>query len=150
MKPRDASTPSGNTAGESVRNLIKKNPKYSKRINYDALKDLFDGAGTATEGTSILDPGREINLDEKEDSLYHLDDKSDGEGMVVIEEAGGGVGMVQPSKDTRNGSESNRLGPDSDGVAPGDDTEIMDDDAENDLSDKGDDYGWEDVYEQEV
>ncbi|KZP13611.1 BRF1-domain-containing protein [Athelia psychrophila] len=40
-KPRDASTPSGSTAAESVQNLIKKNPKYSKRINYNALKDLF-------------------------------------------------------------------------------------------------------------
>ncbi|EDR03383.1 uncharacterized protein LACBIDRAFT_143618, partial [Laccaria bicolor S238N-H82] len=40
-KPRDASTAAGGTTAESVRNLLKKNPKYSKRINYDALKDLF-------------------------------------------------------------------------------------------------------------
>ncbi|KAG2002253.1 transcription initiation factor IIB, variant 3 [Coprinopsis cinerea AmutBmut pab1-1] len=47
-KPRDASTPAGGTAAESVRNLIKKNPKYSKRINYDALKDLFVDGGPAS------------------------------------------------------------------------------------------------------
>ncbi|KAF8648464.1 hypothetical protein AX16_006267 [Volvariella volvacea WC 439] len=41
IKSRDATTPHGTTAAESVRDLLKKIPKYSKRINYDALKDLF-------------------------------------------------------------------------------------------------------------
>lgn len=67
-KPRDDSMPSGNTAAESVRNLIKKNPKYSKRINYDALKDLF------------VDGPQVPSLDDK-DNLYTMDDKSDGEGI---------------------------------------------------------------------
>jgi transcription factor IIIB subunit 2 len=81
------------------------------------LKDLF------VEGT-----------DEKDDNeLYTLDDKSDGEGMLVIEEEGGGVGLAagEPPK-AGDGDE------DADGDADG--------------SDKGDDVQveWEDAYEQEV
>lgn len=77
VKPRDASNAHGATAAESVRNLIKKNPKYSKRINYDALKDLFVDSGDGVP-----------NLDEKDDSqLYHFDDKDDeiSAPMVIIE-----------------------------------------------------------------
>lgn len=106
------------------------------------------------EGASLLDPGRDIDLDEKEDALYHLseNEKSDGESMLVIEESGGGVGMVQSSANARNNSNEIHAGPDREykGVVPGDDTVVMDDDAEVELSDKGEDYGWEDVYEQEV
>ncbi|KAL4068304.1 hypothetical protein V8B97DRAFT_888451 [Scleroderma yunnanense] len=120
-KPRDESTPSGTTAAESVRNLIKKNPKYSKRINYDALKDLF------------VDGDRTIpNLDDKED-LYSIDDKTDGDGMVVVEEGGGGVGS---QKQQRRGS-------------PETDADHLDEEA----SEKEDGIGdltWEDAYEQEV
>ncbi|KAI0036367.1 cyclin-like protein, partial [Vararia minispora EC-137] len=50
-KPRDASTPHGSTAAESVRNLLKKSSKYSKRINYDALKGIFaDEDGKSGDG----------------------------------------------------------------------------------------------------
>jgi transcription factor IIIB subunit 2 len=45
-KARDASTPSGSTAVESVKKMMKKNPKYSKRINYDVLKDLLDSGSS--------------------------------------------------------------------------------------------------------
>ncbi|KAI6133299.1 BRF1-domain-containing protein [Pisolithus croceorrhizus] len=83
MKPRDESTPSGSTAAESVRNLIKKNPKYSKRINYDALKDLFVDGGSSNPA-----------LNEKDD-LYSLDDKTD-DSAVVVEEGDGGVGIQKP------------------------------------------------------
>lgn len=75
-------------------------------------------------------------MDEKEDELYTLDDKSDGEGMLVIEEGGGGVGM---------------------GGTGQDDDALTDADAEADEmeygegSEKGDDLGrWEEAYEQEV
>ncbi|KAI6136878.1 BRF1-domain-containing protein [Pisolithus sp. B1] len=83
MKPRDESTPSGSTAAESVRNLIKKNPKYSKRINYDALKDLFVDGGSSNPA-----------LNEKDD-LYSLDDKTD-DSAVVVEEDDSGVGIQKP------------------------------------------------------
>ncbi|KAK0205101.1 BRF1-domain-containing protein [Desarmillaria ectypa] len=77
-KPRDSTTAHGATTAESVKNMMKKNPKYSKRINYDALKDLFVNGGVVP------------TLDEKDEaSLYTMDDKSDGEGggaLLVIEE----------------------------------------------------------------
>ncbi|KIJ68696.1 hypothetical protein HYDPIDRAFT_125582 [Hydnomerulius pinastri MD-312] len=123
-KPRDESTPSGSTAAESVRNLLKKNPKYSKRINYNALKDLFvDGGGPVP------------NFDEKDD-LYSLDDdKTDGDG-VIVEEEGGGVGS---QKQPRTPSRNDHPGVDHD---------------EDEISEKGEgeapDLGWEDAYEQEV
>jgi transcription factor IIIB subunit 2 len=133
-KPRDATTAHGSTAAESVQNLLKKNPKYSKRINYDALKDLFiEGGGppsfAATMGVS----------DEKDDAeLYTFGDDKTEETMVIIEDAGS-VAVATPKRPTH-------------GVAGGAE-EDADVDAEGeDASDdeKGDDqpFGWE--YEQEV
>lgn len=136
-KPRDASTPHGRTAAESVQNLIKKNAKYSKRINYDALRDLFggdgrgegqgDGSGADRSGGGdfqnnnlLVEP--EISLDEKEDDLYQLDDKSDGEGMHIVEESGGGGVGQTPAEEIDFGNEDG----------------------------EGEEYNWDDVYEQEV
>jgi transcription factor IIIB 90 kDa subunit len=137
--PRDTSTPHGNTAAESVRNLIKKNPKYSKRINYEALKDLF------VENNNALPA---VSLDEKDaDGLFTMpfDEKNEEEYFgLVIEEEGGGIGMVPPPALSCPGI-----------------TDVVEDDADGDEdadadgeeeSDKGDDVGlgWEDAYEQEV
>lgn len=58
--------------------MLKKNPKYSKRINYEALDDIFKSAG----GQAAADD------DKGDDELYTFDDKSDGEAMVVVEESG--------------------------------------------------------------
>jgi transcription factor IIIB subunit 2 len=69
-KPRDASTPHGSTAAESVRTLLKQNARYSKRINYDALKDLFTDEKEEEEGSM----------------LYTMDDKE------IVEEGGGRIG----------------------------------------------------------
>ncbi|CAL1702951.1 unnamed protein product [Somion occarium] len=132
-KPRDAANPHGTTAAESVRNLLKKNPRYSKRINYDALKDLFTDTGSPGPGLltmpstpSTLGPS---GFDDKDDEVYH-DDKSDGEGIttVVVEEGGGGVGVVVKGK----------------GVA------LEMEGEEDEGSDKGEEYAEWDVYEQEV
>ncbi|KAG6335626.1 hypothetical protein ID866_3462 [Astraeus odoratus] len=121
-KPRDESTPSGSTAAESVRNLMKKNPKYSKRINYDALKDLFvDGGGTLP------------NLDDKEDDLFTIDDKTDGDATIVVEEGGGGVGNQKPR--TRHESPEGDIDHDEEGSEKGDELPGL---------------AWEDAYEQEV
>jgi len=133
-KPRDASTPSGSTAAESVQNLIKKNSRYSKRINYDALKNLF------------VDQGSGSGFDNKDDDLYSMDEKDDNEGMIVIEEGGGVVG-TKSQQTSRHGKVNVR-----------DDTDDQDahaNDEDGDASDKGDedeviDTGWEDAYEQEV
>ncbi len=60
-----------------MRTLLKQNARYSKRINYDALKDLF--------------------TDEKdEDTLYTLDEKEEDRNLVVVEEGGGRVGGHAP------------------------------------------------------
>lgn len=140
-KPRDATTPHGTSAAESVRNLIKKNPKYSKRINYDALKDLFVDGGGLPSFTANMSTGN----DDKDDAdLYTMgDDKSDGEGMVIIEEEGGTVAVAPrlPSASGQKGAAG--LADRGDADADGDMDEGSDDD-------KGDDIGWEDVYEQEV
>ncbi|KXN83170.1 Transcription factor IIIB 60 kDa subunit [Leucoagaricus sp. SymC.cos] len=120
-KPRDTTTPSGSTAAESVRNLIKKNPKYSKRINYDALKDLFVDNTTPPSFSQSL---KAISDDKDEDDLYTMgaDDKSDDEGtpLVIIQEAGT-VALSQlkpatkpsssghlPDDDLENGSEDEK------------------------------------------
>jgi transcription factor IIIB 90 kDa subunit len=109
-KPRDASTPHGSTAAESVRTLLKQNARYSKRINYDALKDLFTDEKEEEDGSM----------------LYTIDDKE------IVEEGGGHIGRHAGLIDT------GELQADPDDVDDGDG------------SDKGDDYGWEDTYEQEV
>ena len=88
-----------------MRNLIKKNPKYSKRINYDALKDLFTDADTGSPVPMIKmsnTPTPAPMMDEDDGgetdhgSVYPM---SDAEGMsVVVEEGGGGVGeKTEPS-----------------------------------------------------
>ncbi|KAI0085997.1 Brf1-like TBP-binding domain-containing protein [Irpex rosettiformis] len=133
-KPRDASTPHGATAAESVKNLLKKNPRYSKRINYDALRDLFDG------GVGGQVEEQKVNLDTE---MYTMDPEKEEDEMgnvVVVEEGGGGVGTMQ--------APSGKLaavvveGGDEDGEGD------VDDDM---YADKGDDYGGEwDGYEQEV
>ena len=136
-KPRDASTAAGGTTAESVRNLLKKNPKYSKRINYDALKDLFIQGGGAPSFTANMTLG---NDDKDDEDLYTMDDKSDGEGMymptIIVEEEPGTVAGAPPSAAGRK--EGGRL---------------LRNDMEDEASDdeKGDeDLGWDDVYEQEV
>lgn len=73
--PRDASTPQGATAAESVRNMMQTNPtKYSKRINYNALKDLF------------VDVGQSTATGDDEDTYMMDADKTDSTEMIVIEE----------------------------------------------------------------
>ena len=98
-RPRDASTPHGSTAAESVRTLLKQNARYSKRINYDALKDLF---------TEEKDEG-------DDDKLYTIDDEKEEQATSVVVEEGGGrvgghaglidVGALQPDPDDAEGSD---------------------------------------------
>ncbi|KAN0100867.1 Cyclin-like protein [Tylopilus felleus] len=122
-KPRDESTASGRTAAESVRNLLKKNTKYSKRINYDALKDLFVDGGNP-----------DINLDEKGD-LYSMDDKT--EDGVIVEEEGGGVGSQKSSRSvSRNDIPSAAQDEEEDESEKGDTEEPF--------------VSWDEVYEQEM
>ncbi|KAG6877190.1 hypothetical protein C0993_009507 [Termitomyces sp. T159_Od127] len=142
-KPRDAMTPHGNTAAESVRNLLKKNPKYSKRINYDALKDLFvEGGGSPSVGAKVSLGDIKGDVD-----LYTFgDDKDeDGTGIVIIEEEPGSVAVTPaPSMQPRKvpGTElGENVDVDADADADGDGDEG---------SDYGAEGGWEDAYEQEI
>ncbi|KAF7313222.1 BRF1-domain-containing protein [Mycena kentingensis (nom. inval.)] len=129
MAPRDTSNPTGRTAAESVKNLLSKSSKYSKRINYDALANLLN----------VDEPL--VNLDEKADQLYTFDDKdkSDAEGMVLVEESGGSVGTAPPPKTKRKKSQAAELAERA--AEPDEDPEEGSDKEEE---------SWEDAYEQEV
>ncbi|GJE90501.1 CYCLIN and BRF1 domain-containing protein [Phanerochaete sordida] len=122
-KPRDAASAHGATTAESVQSLLKKNPRYSKRINYDALRDLFDGA-----------PGGDEKLEDAA-ALWHMDDDADA--GVLVEEGGGGVGMAPaaagPSKAVGAEAHEEEHGAEEDVYGYGE---------------KVEDYG--DWYEQEV
>lgn len=133
-----------------MRNLIKRSNKYSRRINYDALKNLFDDTDTAgAENSALLNPPAEVDLDDKEEDMYTIDDKSDGEGIgnIVIEESGGGVGVVPPSAKGKRAVQE-----DVGDVGGADGEEDGDGDGEEvEMSDRGgDEFGWEEGFEQEV
>ena len=135
-----------------MRNLIKKNPKYSKRINYNALKELF-----TDEGPSFQLPGANDDKDD-DGGLYTMDDKSDGEGMLIVEEGGGGVGRVPRPKSRSTslvpGAPATALPASNKGPAAaheGDDEEDAEGEEDGDEdAEKDDTYGEWDVYEQEV
>jgi transcription factor IIIB subunit 2 len=144
-QPRDASTATGDTAAESVRNLLKKNPKYSKRINYDALKDLFVQSGGLPSMAANMTTGDD---DKDDEDLYTMDDdKSDGGGVlmptVIVEDEPGTV-VLTPVKESAK--------PRKKGVLALEDDADMDDEGSDDDKDDDDDdgRGWEDAYEQEV
>ena len=142
-KPRDASNAHGATAAESVRNFVTKNKKFSRKINYSAYDTLFGG-------TAATDTGQAKGYDDGEDGLYTMDDKSDGEGMVVVEEEGGGVGAL---KTPVRRSASRRAHGDVDGDMMMDASAKADSD--EDAEGEKDDDAWGvtddvDAYEQEV
>ena len=137
-KPRDASTAAGDTAAESVRNLIKKNPKYSKRINYDALKDLFVESGGLPSIAAAMTTGD----DEKDEAeLYTMDDEDGNDERRVIVEETGSVSLKPVSEAGQSQRKKGMLA-----------LQDMNVDVEEEGSDddKDDDIGWEDAYEQEV
>ena len=155
-KPRDATTASGSTVTESVQNLVKKNPKYSRRINYDALKELFVESG----GLPGLTEGMTTGEDDKDDrdliqmdSVDHQMDNDTEPQLLIVEEdtigvvgppppvvgIGVGVGGVTVVDGVENVDQMVRRLPfdDEDGEGESDD--------EKELH-----YAWEDAYEQEI
>jgi transcription factor IIIB 90 kDa subunit len=129
-KPRDATDPTGSTAAESVRTLLKKNPKYSKRINYNALKGLFE------------DGGAEVEEDKDDGVIYGLSDadKSDGDTMVVDEDA---REALPPSIPPISRKRSAQAQPDVVEELGGEYNDME--------SEKGDEYvAWDDPFEQEA
>ncbi|KAF8889414.1 cyclin-like protein [Gymnopilus junonius] len=136
-KPRDASSAAGDTAAESVRNLIKKNPKYSKRINYDALKNLFVESGGSPSIAATMTTGDE---DKDDAELYTFDDdKTDGDGPTIIVEEEAGTVSLKPIEEPMKPRKKSILA-----QAEGDMEEEESDE------DKDDGIDWEDAYEQEI
>jgi len=137
-KPRDASNPTGDTAADSLRHLVKKNPKFSRRLNYDHLKELIDGGHSPSISNTAIDD------DKDEADLFTMDDdKSDGEGVInpamIVEEEPGTVVSRAPTEST-----TRRKNP----SLPPEDVDIDDEGSEEEKDD--DLLGWEDAYEQEV
>lgn len=136
---------------------MQRSSKYSRRINYAAVESLFSNPSTsATQDNAVptqnLLDGPEINIDEKEEYMYTIDEKSDGEGVggqVVVEESGGGVG-INSSKNGAN--EQNGTRKTRDAEESGRDT-ADEDEGEGNLYVDGtgeEGYGWEEEYQQEV
>lgn len=133
--PRDASNAHGNTPAESLRNFVTKNKRFSRKINYSAYDSLF---GTSS---GPIDTGQGKDLDDE--GLYHMDDKSDGEPLVVIEEEGGGVGIRKTASRTGRRPQAEL------------DTTLTYGDNDQDAEGEKDDETWgaaddADIYEQEI
>ncbi len=139
-KPRDSTTAAGDTTAESVQNLIKKNPKYSKRINYEALKDLFVDNGSISANVA--------EDDDKDDNALIMmdDDKSDGEGLsmrtIIVEEEPGAV-VSKPLSDSE-GRGTKKKGV----LALEEEMNIYEEGSDEEKDDNA--FGWENAYEQEV
>ena len=65
-----------------MRNLLKKNPRYSKKINYAVLDQFFKPERSSTPGSGEGEEGLE------EAGLYRIDEKDNVEGEEVVEEGG--------------------------------------------------------------
>ncbi|KAH8108591.1 hypothetical protein DFH11DRAFT_1632089 [Phellopilus nigrolimitatus] len=140
-KLHDASTASESIAADVVCNLIK---KYSRRINYDALKNLFDGYSAGAVGANATP--LEVALSDKEEDMYTIDDKSDGECVcVAVEGSGGGLGMSAPAprRGTDKAGKKRMEGADADGETGMDGEDI-------EMRKKGNEYARDEGYEQEV
>lgn len=66
-RPKDASTATGETAADATKQMLEKK-KFSKKINYDAIKSLFDKNGSEAGSTYA-------GSDD--------DDGSDGDNMLI-------------------------------------------------------------------
>ena len=104
-----------------MRNLLKKNPRYSKKINYAVLDQFFkpEKSSTPGDGEEEEEEGGREGV-----GLYRIDEneKEDGEGEEVVEEGGEYQTPLRANPDY-----------------------------EDDEDDKPEEYGgWEDAFEQEV
>ncbi|KAF5390085.1 hypothetical protein D9757_003889 [Collybiopsis confluens] len=139
-KPRDTTTPHGTTPAESVRNLIKKNPKYSKRINYDALKDLFIDSNDKDEDAGVdafnVNGTATDHMDVNDAELYTMDDRDakDDTELVVIEDNDDNPPPPPPLPPPEEDEEDDGYG---DGDGDGDDAML-------------DNGTWDEPYQQEV
>ncbi|KAG8949011.1 transcription factor TFIIIB subunit brf1 [Tulasnella sp. 424] len=91
QKPRDSTTARGATPAESVGHLLQKK-KFSRKINYDAIKNLFKSSSDRPSKKS-----KSYGLD---DSLVGFDNDEDKD-----DEAGGGMSTIDPDPDFEGTSE---------------------------------------------
>jgi transcription factor IIIB subunit 2 len=119
--------------------MVRKNPKYSKRINYDALAGLLS---TPLPGQS---PAPDDNYGEKhDDGLLRFDDKDgeDEEGIVEEDARYDAAATVRPPR-----ARTEEVGKEMVALAP-------DEEEEEDVDEGKDDYDanaqWEDAFEQEA
>jgi transcription factor IIIB 90 kDa subunit len=168
QKPRDTSTPAGATTSESVRSMVKKGNRFSKRINYDAIEGLFgsstiNGSSNKVEKLWSFDKDRDSSVDVEDgrphkpshvhtrsrtpgqaecpyDERHEEEDK--GEMVQVLEDEGGGVGfaMRKQYEQTHNATLQQL---DEAAEYEGDDTLAEDDP-------RYEDYNYYEAYEQEV
>lgn len=102
--------------------MLKKNPKYSKKINYAVLDQFFKPKKSSTPDDED-EEGEEGGREEADLHLIDEIEKDEGEGEEVVVEEGGEYQTPL------------RVNPDY----------------EDDEDDKPEEYGgWEDVFEQEV
>ncbi|KAH8105528.1 hypothetical protein DFH11DRAFT_1644397 [Phellopilus nigrolimitatus] len=114
------------------------------RINHDALKSLFDGDSAGAAGANFTPP--EVALSDKEEDVYTIDDKSDGESVcVAVEESGGGLGKSAPAprRGTDKAGKKRMEDADADGETGMDGEDI-------EMRKKGDEYARDEGSEQEV
>lgn len=139
--------------------MIQRSSKYSRRINYDAVESLFNTSSSATRENAHLNTDLadqpEIDLDEKEEYMYTIEEKSDGESVgpravVIVEESGGGVGVTSSQKKQGDKETLKILDLEESGRETVDESEVdAEGFADGDAAGE-DDYGWEEGYEQEV
>ncbi|TFK35862.1 hypothetical protein BDQ12DRAFT_668240 [Crucibulum laeve] len=122
---------------KSRKNLIKKNSKYSKCINYNTLKDLFVKGGGLLSFTAVMTTSND-NKDNNDLYIMGMGDKSNSNGMMVIVKEEPGTVATAPPKMVELWQKRPTLN----------DNNL---DAEEPSKDEKDDsYGWDDGYEQEV
>lgn len=140
--------------------MVKKGNKFSKRINYDAIENLFGSPASSTNGVVAnngklwsFDKSRDGSLDldraqsQSREYLYNErheqeedpdpDADADGEFVQIIEEEGGGVGFGKP-KQQRLGERMASIST-STGIGVGAVSERTFDAAEDEDHDDGDD-----------
>ena len=126
----------------------------------DVAQRLVRSSEDVTVAIAATAAPRDLTEDDKDEDggLYTMDDKSDGEGMLIVEEGGGGVGRVPRPKSRSTslvpGAPATALPASNKGPAAaheGDDEEDAEGEEDGDEdAEKDDTYGEWDVYEQEV
>lgn len=95
-QPRDSSNPTGATAAESIRKMISAKPKFSKKINYSVITNLFGGeASTSGVGGGGGSRSKKRRREDMEDEGA---DSDGGYGWGALNRSGSVVSSRAPSR----------------------------------------------------